>query len=273
MLTADQVYAQEIESEKYQAAIYVDTYYSRLIAYEGYKQEVLDFMGHLPRHARVLDVGCGTGWFLSLLKKQGWTDLSGLDISPDMLAIAKEAIPQARLHQAPIEEFSAGSGTYDVITCLGTLHHMPNLGKVAARLHDLLAPGGTLIIHEPNEDWYYESSPVLRGLTRVLYTPLRVKNARRVRALRQPWKDIPASPHHEDIPIDELIAAIKPSGLTVERIQFGNTLMRVLEGMLFRESELDQKIYKVVRALDRSLLDRIASRRAGSAMVCLRRSS
>lgn len=273
MLTADQIYAQEIESEKYQATIYVDTYYSRLIAYEGYKHEVLALMGKLPRDARVLDVGCGTGWFLSLLGSQGWTDLSGLDISPDMLAIAKEMIPQAKLHQAPIEEFSPSTGVYDVITCLGTLHHMPNLERVAGKLYELLAPGGTLIIHEPNEDWFYESSSVLRGLTRVLYAPLRAKNARRVNALRKPWKDIPASPHHEDIPIDDLIAAIKQSGLTVERIQFGNTLMRVLEGMLFRESKLDQRIYKGVKVLDRLLLDRIATRRAGSALVCLRRSA
>ena len=32
-------YAGEIESEKYQANIYIDTYYNRLLAYEGYKNE------------------------------------------------------------------------------------------------------------------------------------------------------------------------------------------------------------------------------------------
>ncbi len=271
-LTTTQVYAQEIESERHQAAIYIDTYYVRLLAYEGYKNDVVDIMADLPKDAPLLDVGCGTGWFLSLLERKGWRNLSGLDISPHMLAVARDMGSAMTLHEAPIEEFSVATGEgYEVITCLGSLHHMPNLDRVANSLAALLRPGGTLIVHEPNEDWFYEHSTFLRGLMRLLYAPLRIKNSRRVRALRAPWASVPPSPHHDDVAVDELVASLQKAGFVLEQACFKNTLVRVLEGMLFRESAFDRALYRLVRWADKTMFDPLAGKRAGAALLRLRK--
>lgn len=270
-LPTNQIYAEEIESERHQAAIYIDTYYTRLLAYEGYKTEVVEFMSDLSHDAPLLDVGCGTGWFLELLYRQGWHDLSGLDISPDMLTLAHKLVPTAQLHKAPIEEFTEAAGGYQVLTCLGTLHHMPNLDRVAASLVKLLQPGGTLIVHEPNKDWFYEQSPFLRGIMRCFYAPLRIKNTLRVRALRAPWASIPPSPHHEDVASDELIRVLQNAGLVLEDARFKNTLMRVLEGMLFRDSAIDCRLYRIVRWFDSTIFDAMAGQRAGAALLRFRK--
>lgn len=272
-MDTQQIYAKEIESERHQAAIYIETYYERLVAYEGYKTAVLDCMRDLPREARVLDVGCGAGWFLALLHRQGWRNLSGLDISPDMLGIARGLAPSARFFQTPVEEFASSGGQFDVVTCLGTLHHMPDLARVVSSLRELLTPGGLLIVHEPNEDWYYEHHALLRALTRIAYTPVRLKNWARVRDLRRLWAEVPPSPHHEDIAIDELLRTLRAGGFEVEDARFGDTLTRAFEGMLFRASPVDQAIYRSVRWLDRACLDAVARQRAGSALLRLRKAA
>jgi len=265
-------YSLEIESEKYQAEIYIDTYYTKLLAYEGYKQEVMKSMADLPVSSSILDVGCGTGWFLSMLRDRKWHRLAGLDISPDMLEIANAIVPEAILHEAPIQEYAeSAEGGYEVITCLGTLHHMPDLDRVAQSLYMLLKPGGVMIVHEPNEEWFYEHSTLLRGVMRTLYAPLRIKNNRRVHDLRQPWKQVPPSPHHEDVAIDYLLDVLQKSGFVVETLQFKNTLMRVFEGMLFRDSSFDRWLYRTVRWLDENIFDRFAGKSAGATLLRLRK--
>ena len=267
----DQYYL-EIESSKFQVDIYIDTYYKKLLAYEGYKQEVMSFISDMPTDSRIFDVGCGTGWFLSMLKRHEWTCLAGLDISPDMLRIAKDMVPEATFYAAPIQEYAdSAGGEYDLITCLGTLHHMPDLERVARSLYALLKPGGVLLVHEPNEDWFYEKSKVLRGVMRLIYAPLRIKNSRRVQALREPWEKVPPSPYHEDVDISELLNILKQSGFEVEKLAFKNTIMRVFEGMLFRESAFDRRLCKTIRWLDQNFCDRFVGKRAGGALIRLRK--
>ena len=266
-------YAGEIESEKYQAKIYIDTYYNRLLAYEGYKNEVVNLMedAGISKNASILDVGCGTGWFLSLLQREGWEKLNGLDISPDMLTIARQMNPDAMFYEAPIQEISDDSERYDVITCLGTLHHMPDIDIVAEKLLLLLKPGGKLIVHEPNEDWFYERSKLWRVVMKFFYSPLRLKNHYRIKKLREPWELVPPSPHHEDIHVDDLIATLQQAGFKLVKTEYKNTLMRVLEGMLYRNSGFDRQLYRFIRSIDRLFLDRLAGARGGAALLCLQK--
>ena len=266
-------YAGEIESEKYQANIYIDTYYNRLLAYEGYKNEVVDLMKEvgISQNHSILDVGCGTGWFLSLLQRQGWTQLNGLDISLDMLAIAREMVTVATFYEVPIQEIGDAVQEYDAIICLGTLHHMPDIEIVAEKLFSLLKPGGKLIVHEPNEDWFYEQSRIWRAIMKLFYAPLRIKNHSRVKALREPWEVVPPSPHHEDIHVDDLIETLQKAGFRLVNKAYKNTIMRVLEGMLFRDSGFDRSLYGLIRSIDRLLVDRLAGIRGGAALLYLQK--
>lgn len=95
---------------------------------------------------KALDVGCGcNGRFVHLLTSNGFA-LEGLDLSSEMLRIARKAHPHVVYHQADICEWTV-PGPYDLITAWDSIWHVP-LDKQAAVLLKLchaLAAGGVLI--------------------------------------------------------------------------------------------------------------------------------
>jgi SAM-dependent methyltransferase len=77
---------------------------------------------YLPRASSVLELGCGTGSILAQLT--AFPVLTGLDRSPEMLAVASQKVPSARLLQGDIEQFWLGE-RYDVVVCVfDTLNHL-----------------------------------------------------------------------------------------------------------------------------------------------------
>lgn len=96
------------------------------------------------RCGRVLDVGCGAGWFAArLAERAGRVD--ALDRSPAMIAEARRIVPAnvtCLLGDAATADLPAGA--YDAITSISALHHM-DLPAVLPRLAAALRPGGLLI--------------------------------------------------------------------------------------------------------------------------------
>lgn len=81
----------------------------------------------------VLDAGCGTGIILRMIHdRHPQLKLTGIDISPDMLALARANIPAATLVEGNVAE--GISGSFDVVLSLNVLHHLENQ---AAHLEDI----------------------------------------------------------------------------------------------------------------------------------------
>src|SRR5579885_1178119 len=60
----------------------------------------------IPKNARILDVGCAQGHLLAALSRVGYTNLSGVDISAQLLASARKNLPvTVRLHEADVRRF------------------------------------------------------------------------------------------------------------------------------------------------------------------------
>jgi SAM-dependent methyltransferase len=77
---------------------------------------------HLPRASSILELGCGTGSILAQLT--AYPALTGLDRSPEMLAVASEKVPSARLLLGDIGDFWLGE-RFDVVVCVfDTLNHL-----------------------------------------------------------------------------------------------------------------------------------------------------
>src|SRR5512135_455420 len=68
-----------------------------------------------PGAKTLLDVACGTGRHLEHLQK--YYQVEGLDLSPEMLVIARGRCPEVPLHQGNMVDFRLGR-TFDVVTCL-----------------------------------------------------------------------------------------------------------------------------------------------------------
>jgi 2-polyprenyl-3-methyl-5-hydroxy-6-metoxy-1,4-benzoquinol methylase len=97
-----------------------------------------------PQKGRILDIGAGTGEFLSVAKNDGWKTM-GVEPSDRAKAIAKNKGVSFVEETSELENHS-----FDVISMWHVLEHVPDLDKQIKELKRLLKPTGTLIIAVPN---------------------------------------------------------------------------------------------------------------------------
>ena len=97
-----------------------------------------------PHKGQILDIGAGTGDFLSVAKNDGWKT-AGIEPSDKAKAIAKSK------GVAFVEQTSElENHFFDVISMWHVLEHVPDLDKQIKELKRLLKPAGTIIIAVPN---------------------------------------------------------------------------------------------------------------------------
>jgi ubiquinone/menaquinone biosynthesis C-methylase UbiE len=103
----------------------------------------------LRRGGRMLDVGCGSGGFLRWAREQGsFEQLAGADISAEAIELARERVPEAELHVAPIWELPFERGSFDLVVLNDVLQHVP-AGEVAPALREvrrMLRDDGELLV-------------------------------------------------------------------------------------------------------------------------------
>jgi 2-polyprenyl-3-methyl-5-hydroxy-6-metoxy-1,4-benzoquinol methylase len=97
-----------------------------------------------PNKGRILDIGAGTGEFLSVAKNNGWQTI-GVEPSDRAKAIAKNKGVSFVEQTSELENHS-----FDLISMWHVLEHVPELDKQIKELKRLLKPTGTLIIAVPN---------------------------------------------------------------------------------------------------------------------------
>jgi SAM-dependent methyltransferase len=99
-----------------------------------------------PAARSLLELGCGTGAMLAGLAPS--LEVTGVDRSPEMLAVAARTAPAARLVEGDMTAFSLGA-KFDVVICVfDTLNHLPRLGdwrQMFDRAHEHLADGGLFV--------------------------------------------------------------------------------------------------------------------------------
>lgn len=107
-------------------------------------ERIQRFAALLPPHGRVLDVGCGAGRDLLQLGALGF-EVSGLDISPALAAIARRASRREVL-VADLRTIDLPTEGFDGIWAMASLLHLgrSELPEVLLKLTSALRPGGTL---------------------------------------------------------------------------------------------------------------------------------
>lgn len=97
------------------------------------------------RKGTALDVGCGTGRMLGHLRSAGF-QVTGLDVSPGMLGIARSRQPGVRLVEADVTTWTPDQA-YDLVVAWDSTFHVPKdlQATAVARLCDALAPQGVLL--------------------------------------------------------------------------------------------------------------------------------
>jgi 2-polyprenyl-6-hydroxyphenyl methylase/3-demethylubiquinone-9 3-methyltransferase len=106
------------------------------------------------RNARILDVGCGAGLLSEALAREG-ADVVALDLAPDLVEVAKLHLLESNLRVdyrlQSVEALAAEMpASFDAITCMEMLEHVPDPGSVLAACATLLKPGGRLFVSTLN---------------------------------------------------------------------------------------------------------------------------
>lgn len=237
---------------------------------------------------RILDAGCGTGVgteYLVHLNPQA--QVVGIDLSAGALGVAKERCQRSGANRVEFHHLSlydAGQlpGEFDLINCVGVLHHLPDPIRGIQSLAAKLAPGGLMHIFVYGELGRWEiqlmqkAIALLQGsqrgdykdgvkLGRGIFASL-PDNNRLVKREKERWSlenqqdecfaDMYVHPQEIDYNIDTLFELIDASGL--DFVGFSNPKAWELERLLGKNPELmeraknlsDRERYRLIELLD-----------------------
>jgi SAM-dependent methyltransferase len=97
---------------------------------------------------RVLDLGCGFGWFCRWAVDNGAQSVVGLDVSERMLlrAVAETKSDVIEYRRHDLEQLgTAELGDFDLVYSSLTLHYLSGLASVYSQVHNVLPPGGRFV--------------------------------------------------------------------------------------------------------------------------------
>jgi 2-polyprenyl-3-methyl-5-hydroxy-6-metoxy-1,4-benzoquinol methylase len=130
-----------------------------------YSQE--DLMPRFKAGGRLLEIGCGGGAFLSIMKLLGWR-VSGVEPDPVAAAVAREAVG-CDIHVGTIEDAPFAEEYFDAIVASHVIEHATVPRSFVAHSARLLAHGGVMTVLTPNfgslghklfgTDWYCLDPP------------------------------------------------------------------------------------------------------------------
>jgi 2-polyprenyl-3-methyl-5-hydroxy-6-metoxy-1,4-benzoquinol methylase len=104
-------------------------------------------LAHRLPPARVLEVGCGHGGFVALLRQAGF-DATGLELSPWVVEFARRTF-DVPVRQGPVERQAIAAGSLDVIVMHDVVEHLPDPVATLSHVAGLLAADGLLMLQTP----------------------------------------------------------------------------------------------------------------------------
>jgi dolichyl-phosphate beta-glucosyltransferase len=138
---------------------------------------VADALTRFPHGGEsALDVGCGAGATVELLRERGFRRVVGTDLSGYALGLVKARDPAAGLVLAKAEALPVPDGTLGALTCLDVVEHLDDDREALRELHRAVHSEGLLVVTVPAYQWAWSDHDVALGHRR-RYTRSTITNA------------------------------------------------------------------------------------------------
>jgi len=173
--------------------------------------EVIEILKQISwKSKKVLEVGCGTGFFAHSAAKKG-AKITAIDFSEEAIKIAKSKHSHRNL-EFKVSDVNKIKEKFDVIVSLGTFEHMDNPLKTLRLLKKHLNPKGKIIITSPNWTnprghilltlWYLFEAPITL-VDLHYFTPIDFENFAKKVEMKLFWKTFDKSWGHGDILVQD----------------------------------------------------------------------
>ena len=114
---------------------------------------------NLPKEARILEIGCGTGHNLEMLQRFGRAD--GIEIDPAAREMAERRLGRP-IGSAPLPALTGvEDGGYDMVAILDVLEHVEEDRAALESIAGKLKPGGKILITVPAHPWMWSAHDVV----------------------------------------------------------------------------------------------------------------
>lgn len=136
-----------MEEFRFDPDTYLEMVTSEVPDYVQLQEEVAGATGEGPARS-ILDLGTGTGETARrLLERHPGAALTGLDENRDMLARARQVLPEVRLLEGRLED-PLPAGPFDLVVSVLAVHHLPGSAKgdLFGRIAESLEPGGRFVL-------------------------------------------------------------------------------------------------------------------------------
>lgn len=103
---------------------------------------------------RLLDIGCGYGFFLHEMTQRGW-HVEGIEVSSTGREYARKNLGLA-IHSKLLENINFPDASFDVVTLFYVIEHVHDPGKILREVHRILKPDGMVLLRWPH------STPIIK---------------------------------------------------------------------------------------------------------------
>jgi SAM-dependent methyltransferase len=137
----------------------------------------------VPSDARVLDVGCGSGWAARLLAQQAHAgQVVGIDVSDEMIGVAREqskTLTNVEFRVASAEGLPFPDNSFTHAFSMESLYYYADIAKALREIHRVLKPGGVFVTVV---DLYEENAPTHQWIE-TLKVPVQLLSTEKYRSL------------------------------------------------------------------------------------------
>ena len=114
------------------------------------------FAARFATAARVLDLGCGTGYGTAELGRRA-SEAVGVDVAPEAIEYASANYRSAKFIQSPATDTPLSEESFDLVTSFELIEHLPDWRPLLAEAKRVLHPTGLFLVSTPNKLYYAES--------------------------------------------------------------------------------------------------------------------